>query len=216
LARYEVKKIDGRVSEIRIFMTAEKKVLVLDRFIDGEQFVKREQGKFSTAAADPACISPAGVKSNACEQTCYWASSARPFARARMKNARGQLLWQWQAKARNVHLALLSVPSQRDGSSGHEGCLSPDQKYLAVTSYLIDADSDSSPAQSQAGYAIVKLVPGLAAAKVTGKKSGEAFGHKRFTRFIGWKTGEPHTVIFDIARPEKDNVEVIDEGVPNR
>jgi hypothetical protein len=202
-------------------MTAEKKVLVLDRFVDDEQFVKREQEKFSvTAAANPGCTSPVGTNPNAqsivCEQACDWASKARPFARARMKNTRGQLLWQWQARARTEHLELLSVPSQRDGSDGHDGCLSPDQKYLAVTSYLMDAGGDAVPAQSLAGYAIVKLAPGLTAVKVTGKKTGEAFGHKRFTRFIAWKAGDPHTVIFDVTRPEKNDIEVIDEGVPNR
>lgn len=215
--RYEVKSTNGAVSEIRVHLTAQKKILVLDRFIDGESFLKREQEKLSTpASADEACAAYADA--HACEQSCYWASKARPFSRVRMKNAQGQLLWQWQARVRDTRLALLSVPARAtdSGAVTHDGCVSPDAKYLAVAGYMHDASGATSPAQSLAGYAIVKLAPGLKSTKISGKKTGEAFGHARFTRFVGWKKGEAHTVVFDIMRPEKNNIESIDEGVPGK
>lgn len=50
-------------------------------------------------------------------------------------------------------------------------------------------------------------------AKVVGEKSGEPFGHKRFTSFMAWRADQPHTLVFEVTRPENDNRVVVDEGV---
>jgi hypothetical protein len=207
------------VSEIHIHIPAQKRILILDRFVDGEAFIKAEQIAFRAAAtSDLTCQALAA--NGACEQSCYWASKARPFARVRAKNLRGQLIWQWQARPHEARLRLLSAPLNSDAKDDVVAgeCLSPDAKYIAAASYRIDdaGEKESSTAGALTGYVIIKVAPPFSPALVRGKKSGETFGHKRFTGFVGWKKSAPHTLLFEVMRPEGGNVTLIDEGVPNR
>lgn len=216
---YDIKKSDGRVSEIHIHIPAQKRILILDRFVDDEVFVKAEQIAFRRAASEDLTCQ-ALATNGACEQSCYWASKARPFARVRAKNLRGQLIWQWQARPHAERLRLLSAPLNSDAKADVTvgECLSPDAKYIAAASYQIDVagEKENSTAGALTGYAIIKVAHPFSPASVRGKKSGETFGHKRFTGFAGWKKSAPHTVLFEVMRPESGNVTLIDEGVPDR
>jgi hypothetical protein len=206
--RFEITRSHGAVQQIKVHLADPRRVLVLDRFTDIESFVEDEKRKFSAPARlDPVC----GALSHprACERTCYWAGKARPFGRARLLNASGRLLWRWQAGEQEAWRSLLSADTSKvpDGA-----CLSPDGKHLATTAYFLDQGGDPAPGNALAGYGVMKLSSRFEGAEAVGRKTQEPFGHPRFTRFISWRTGQPHTVVFEVARPETDHQAVVDEG----
>jgi hypothetical protein len=215
--RYEIKRADGKVNEIRIYLGIQKKLLILDHFIDDEAFIKQEQKRFSVEPdADPACAN-FNKDAKACEKSCYWASKARPFTRATMRSSRGHLLWQWKAKASDTTIGLLTVPPGDDNPQSIVAgeCVSPDQKYLTTKGYLSSGHGASSPNNALMGYAVFKLDSTFTKAPVIGKETKEAFGHPRFTGLLGWKKDSPHNLLFEVMRPENNNTAVVDNGNPH-
>lgn len=210
--RYEIKRADDRVVEIRVPL--KQGVLVLDRFVDDPAMIEREQKKFAVAAADDAnCAALGGA--TACEHTCYWAAKARPFTRMRLLSVKGGLKWSWRVPKGDAAPALLNAVVQAPDGVGNivaGECVSPDERFIALSGYLLQPGADNSASASLMGYRVARIAPQQTTAKVTGKKTGEAFGHKQFTRFIGWKKDAPSTVVFDVTRPEKGNESIVDEG----
>jgi hypothetical protein len=207
--RFEITRSQGVVQQIKVHLAGQRQVLVLDRFTDIESFVEAERRKFSAPARqDPVCGALSDPQS--CEQTCYWASKARPFGRARLLSASGRVQWRWQAGEQEAWRSLLSADTSKvpDGA-----CLSPDGKHLATTAYFLDQGGDPSPGSALAGQGVVKLSSRFEVAEAVGRKTQEPFGHPRFTRFISWRADQPHTVVFEVTRPETDNQTVVDEGV---
>jgi hypothetical protein len=211
--RYEIKRADDRVVEIRIQL--KQGALVLDRFVDDAALIEREQKKFAVAPADDAnCAALGGPGS--CERTCYWAAKARPFTRMRLLGPTGGLKWSWRAVKRDAAPALLSAIAQsvNDEASVTAGeCISPDEQFIALSGYLLQPGGDNAAASSLMGYRVARIAPARAEVTIVGKKTSEIFGHKQFTRFIGWKKNAPHTVVFDVTRPENNNQTIIDEGL---
>jgi hypothetical protein len=212
-SRYDIRRAGERVVEIRIPL--KEGVLVLDRFVDDAAMIEREQKKFAVAPADDAnCATLGGA--GACEHTCYWAAKARPFTRMRMLSAKGGLKWSWRAAKGDATPALLSAPAlppagAEDTMAGE--CISPDARFIVLSGYLLQPGADNSAAASLMGYRVARISPQQAVVPVVGKKTGEAFGHKQFTRFAGWKKDAPSTVVFDVTRPENNNESILDECV---
>jgi hypothetical protein len=209
---FEVKKSQGLVQQIKIHLTQQNKVLVLDQFTDFPSFVANEKKNFSKSShSDGFCQKLPNPQ--ACEQTCYWASKARPFGRARLQTVSGKTQWRWQAKKNETWSTLLAA---RGGPTFDGSCLSPDGKYLTTTAYFLNVDEDEniSLTHALAGYAVVKIEPQFSGVEVIGKKTKEIFGHKHFTSLVGWQDHKPHTLIFEVMRPENDHQAIVDEGTP--
>jgi hypothetical protein len=210
--RYEIKRADDRVVEIRIQL--KQGALVLDRFVDDAALVEREQKKFSAAAADDANCAALGGP-GLCEHTCYWAAKARPFTRMRMLGRTGGFKWSWHASKQDAAPALLSAIAQSVSGEANitaGECISPDEQFITLSGYLLQPGGDNAAANSLMGYRVARLTATKANVKVVGQKTGEVFGHKQFTRFIGWKREAPHTLVFDVTRPENNNQSIVDEG----
>jgi hypothetical protein len=207
---FEVTKSRGLVTQVKVHLVEPGKVLVLDRFTDNEELVANEKSEFSKSSRqDRGCQKFSSPQ--ACERSCYWASKARPFGRARLQDAAsGRTLWRWQAGKDESWLGLLS-PFEPQAPGG--SCLSPDGKYLATVSYSPAANVPDGAA-TLVGFGVKKVAGKFEHAEFTGQKTHEPFGHKRFTDFVAWKVGRPHTLVFNVMRPENDNQVIVDEGAP--
>jgi hypothetical protein len=216
-AEYTIQRTDDRVTEIRVKLKSG--TLVLDRFVDDEDFVLREQKKFALSAADDANCAALGGAS-ACERSCYWAAKARPAKRVRHIGTDGKTRWTWQARANDARITLQHAAlTQAEGAPAIAPgeCVSPDEKFIATAAYLPNysrGNPVAAAATSSSGYGISKIAPRFPTTKVVGPKTREPFGHPRFTQFIGWQQGAPHAVVFDVTRPERDNQSVTETAQP--
>jgi hypothetical protein len=204
--RFEIAKAHGLVKQIKVHLADQGKVLVLDRFTDIEVFVEREKQEFSKPARlDPVCKKLPG--SRVCEQTCYWAGKARPFARARLLNAAGQVQWRWQAGEEDTLSRLL--PSSTD-KVADGACLSPDGKYLTTLIY------GPRVSDEPLGAEVLNVAARFKGVDAIGAKTKKPFGDKRGTYFVRWQAGRPHTLVFMVLPaepPYNEEDEVLDHAV---
>ncbi len=209
---FEITRSEGVVKQIKIHLVRQNQVVILDRFTPIAAFVKNEKENFSTPVEQDA-VCKKFPQPQSCEQSCYWASKARPFGRVRLQTQSGQIKWQWQAQKNEAWPTLLSSST----NPLHEGsCLSPDGQYVVTAGYFLRQAANPSPQNSLAGYSVVKIQSQFKAAEVVGQKTQEPFGHERFTRFEAWQTQKPHTLIFEVNRPDTgSDVSVMDKGVPH-
>lgn len=208
-AIFDVVVKDGKVDHIAIRVSATGEEYLINRFVDDDKEALQEAQAFRHGYASPGCAVTGANQE--CRSTCAWAENARPFTRVwrRTVGGRWQVLWPVGSE-RTDGRAFKFYAGASSKSSNDGDCISPDGRFVSLYGY--SEPYQSGPGKFPGIYALAKRLP---AVPFKGASSHKSYGEDRYFDFAGWKSGLPHTLLFNWGGDDGNGSPITDEAVPN-